>query len=46
VEKKRRSKEAVCVARPQKAQQGERLARPKWEKVQKHCGVENIPEDA
>jgi len=29
VEKERRSKEAVHVARPQKAQQGERLAHPK-----------------
>ena len=22
------------------------MAHPKWEKVQKHCGVENVPEDA
>ena len=46
VEKERRSEEAVHVARPQKAQQGERSVRPKWEKAQKHCRVENVSEDA
>ena len=35
----------VCVTRPQKVQQKERLACPKWEKAQKYCGVENVPED-
>jgi len=46
MERERRSKEAACVARPQKAQQGERLVYSKWEKAQKHCRVENMPEDA
>jgi len=33
VEKGRRSEEAAHVARPQKAQQGEKLAHSNWEKV-------------
>jgi len=45
MERERRSKKTACVARPQKVQQGERLVHPKWEKAQKHCGVENMPED-
>jgi len=44
-EKERRSKEAVCAVSLQKTQQGERSAHPKWEKAQKYCGGENIPED-
>jgi len=44
--KKRRSKEAACAVSLQKAQQGERSAHPKWEKVQKYCGGETVPEDA
>jgi len=27
-------------------QQGERSAHSKWEKMQKYCGGENVPEDA
>ena len=46
VEKERKSKEAMRVARPQKAQQRGKLVYPNWEKVQKYCGVENVPEDA
>jgi len=46
VEKERKSKEAMHVARPQKAQQRGKLVHPNWEKVQKYCGVENVPEDA
>jgi len=45
-EKKRRSKEAACAVSLQKAQQGERSVYPKWEKVQKYCGGENVLEDA
>jgi len=45
MERERRSEKAAHMARPQKVQQGERSACPKWEKVQKHCGVENVPED-
>jgi len=46
VERERRSEKVVCVARPQKAQQGERSVCPKWEKVQKYYRVENVLEDA
>jgi len=45
-EKERRSKEAACAISLQKAQQGERSAHPKWKKVQKYCGGENVPENA
>jgi len=45
-EKERRSKEVAHAVSLQKAQQGEKLACPKWEKVQKYCGRENVPEDA
>ena len=34
------------MARPQKTQQGGKLAHPNWEKVQEYCGVENVLEDA
>ena len=46
VEKEKRSEEVAYVARPQKVQQGGKLAYPNWEKVQEYCGVENVPEDA
>jgi len=47
VEKKREGEEkAVHVVRPQKVQQKGRPAHPNWEKVQEHCGVENVPKDA
>jgi len=46
VEKERRSKRVVCVARPQKVQQKGRPVHPNWEKVQEYCGVENVPKDA
>jgi len=45
-EKERRSKKAACAVSLQKVQQGERSAHPKWEKTQKYCGEENVPEDA
>ena len=43
--KKRRSKEAAYAVSLQKTQQGERSVHPKWEKTQKYCGGENMPED-
>ena len=46
VEKEKRSEEVVHVARPQKVQQGGKLAHPNWGKVQEYCGVENVPRDA
>ena len=45
-EKERRSKEAVYAVSLQKAQQRERSVHPKWEKAQKYCKGENMPEDA
>ena len=44
--KKRRSKKAVYAISLQKMQQRERSAHPKWEKTQKYCRGENMPEDA
>ena len=40
--KKKREKEAVYMARPQKAQQEKRPVRPIWEKAQKSCREENM----
>jgi len=41
--KKKREKEMVHVARPQKAQQERRPVYPIWEKTQEYCEEKNAP---